>query len=213
VQQLLINELFLSLQGETKTIGFPTVFIRLTGCPLRCSYCDTTYAFTDGKWITLDTILLQVQNYQIQYVTVTGGEPLIQPACISLLSALCNLNYIVSLETSGVLDISNVDARVSCVMDLKTPGSGEVDKNCYANLAKLKQKDQVKLVLCDRQDYEWAKYKIREYDLISKCEVLLSPVINSLPPLELAEWILADRLSVRFQLQLHKLLWGNATGH
>lgn len=211
--RLRISELFLSIQGETKTVGLPTVFVRLTGCPLRCSYCDTAYAFTGGMWMTLDTILKQVQTYQVRHVTVTGGEPLMQHACNPLLTALCNLNYAVSLETSGALDISGVDTRVSCVVDIKTPASGEVEKNCYSNIAELTPKDQIKLVLCNREDYDWAKSKIHQYNLASKCEVLLSPVINLLPPVELAEWILADRLPVRLSIQLHKLLWGNQSGH
>lgn len=213
MESLRVSELFLSLQGETNTIGIPTVFIRLSGCPLRCHYCDTAYAFTGGISMPLNTILIQVQNYAVRYVTITGGEPLIQPACITLINALCNLNYQVSLETSGALDISHVDTRISRVLDIKTPGSGEVDKNLYSNIALLTPKDQIKFVLCDRPDYEWAKSQIHNYNLISKCEVLLSPAADLLSPRILAEWILQDRLPVRFQLQLHKLLWGNQPGH
>jgi 7-carboxy-7-deazaguanine synthase len=213
MDSLHISELFLSLQGETNTVGIPTTFVRLSGCNLRCRYCDTTYAWTRGTLMTLNAIVMQIQNYSVHYVTITGGEPLIQPACITLLNTLCNLNYKVSLETSGALDISHVDTRVSRILDIKTPGSGEVDKNLYSNLAALTAKDQVKLVLCDRQDYEWAKSQINNYQLTSKCEVLLSPATDFLPPRMLAEWILQDRLSVRFQLPLHKLLWGNQPEH
>lgn len=213
MESLHISELFLSLQGETNTVGIPTTFVRLSGCHLRCRYCDTAYAWTHGTLMSLNTILMQIQNYAVHYVTITGGEPLIQPACITLLNTLCNLNYQVSLETSGALDVSHIDTRVSRILDLKTPGSGEVDKNLYSNLAALTAKDQIKLVLCDRQDYEWAKSQINNYQLTSKCEVLLSPATDFLPPRILAEWILQDRLPVRFQLPLHKLLWGNQPGH
>lgn len=205
-----IHEIFLSLQGEASRVGLPTVFVRLTGCPLRCGYCDTAYAFHGGESQTLDQILTRVESFGVKRVTVTGGEPLAQKDCLDLLTALCDQGYDVSLETSGAMDISAVDARVSIILDIKTPGSGEVDKNLWANLPLLKTKDEVKLVLCDRADYDWAKQVLAEHKVA--CPVLFSPVYSQLPPRELAEWIVADRLPVRFQLQLHKILWGEEPG-
>jgi 7-carboxy-7-deazaguanine synthase len=210
--RLRITEIFHSLQGESRTVGCPTVFVRLTGCPLRCGYCDTEYAFTGGESMSLEQVLTEVAGYAPRHVTVTGGEPLAQPSCIPLLNRLCDAGYEVSLETSGALDVSGVDARVVKVMDLKTPGSRECDRNRYQNLELLTERDQVKFVLCDRADYDWAKGMLAEHDLASRCEVLFSPSYGQLEPRELAEWILADRLPVRFQLQLHKLLWGEEPG-
>jgi 7-carboxy-7-deazaguanine synthase len=211
-ERLRVNEIFFSLQGEARTVGFPTVFVRLTGCPLRCGYCDTSYAFTEGEWMTLETILAHVAGYGARYVTVTGGEPLAQPACRPLLARLCEAGYEVSLETSGALDITDVAPCVSIVMDLKTPGSGEEPRNRYANVALLGTKDQVKFVIADRADYEWSRAKLAEHELAARCEVLFSPVYGRLEPRTLAEWILADRLPVRMQVQLHKLLWGEERG-
>ncbi len=209
---LRITEIFYSLQGETRTVGLPTVFVRLTGCPLRCQYCDTAYAFSGGTLKSLGSILEEVGQYQVRYVTVTGGEPLAQPTCLDLLAALCDQGYQVSLETSGALDISRVDSRVVKVVDFKTPGSLEVAKNRYDNIEALSLQDQVKLVICDRPDYEWAKHLIDQYHLDRRCEVLLSPSYNQLSHRELAEWILQDSLPVRFQLQMHKYIWGNIPG-
>lgn len=211
---LRLTEIFYSLQGETRTVGLPTVFVRLTGCPLRCNYCDTEYAFHGGEKYSLDAIVEQVASYQPQYVTVTGGEPLAQPNCLPLLSALCDQGYEVSLETSGAISLDGVDARVVTVMDLKTPASGELSRNLYQNIAKLDGKDQLKFVICNREDYEWARFKIDEYQLASKVgEVLFSPSFGQVDGTELAEWILKDNLPVRMQLQLHKLLWNDAAGH
>jgi len=210
--RLRITEIFYSLQGEARNVGWPTVFIRLTGCPLRCGYCDTSYAFQGGAWYTLDDILHQVSHYHTRYVTVTGGEPLAQKPCLDLLSRLCDAGYDVSLETSGALDVSGVDQRVIKVMDLKTPGSGEAARNLYANLQYLLPQDQIKFVLSDRQDYDWAVALLNQYALTDICEVLFSPVQGQLDPRQLADWILADQLPVRFQLQLHKILWGNEPG-
>jgi 7-carboxy-7-deazaguanine synthase len=207
-----ITEIFYSLQGETRTMGLPTVFIRLTGCPLRCRYCDTTYAFKGGTKKTIAEILHAVADYQPTYVTVTGGEPLAQSACLFLLEQLCDKNYIVSLETSGALDISGVDKRVIKILDLKTPASGEVSQNLYDNLQYILPQDQIKFVICDQEDYEWAKQKIIEYNLSARCEILFSPSYKQLSPHILADWILADRLPVRFQLQLHKYIWGDVPG-
>ena len=211
-QTLRITEIFYSLQGETSRIGLPTVFVRLTGCPLRCGYCDTAYAFQGGKTLPIRTILEQVAEYQPRYVTVTGGEPLAQKNCLSLLAALCDAGYSVSLETSGALDISGVDARVSRIVDIKTPGSGEADKNRWENLALLTPHDEIKFVLCDEADYAWAKQQLSDHYLAERCPVLFSPVHGTLEPATLAEWILRDRLPVRFQLQLHKLLWADGPG-
>ena len=214
MNHLRITEIFHSLQGEARTVGLPTVFVRLTGCPLRCGYCDSEYAFHGGERRTLASILEEVAALGARYVCVTGGEPLAQPNCQRLLTALCDADYNVSLETSGALPIEMVDSRVSVVMDLKTPGSGEVARNLYDNIAHLKDKDQVKFVLCDRQDYEWAKFKLDEYQLSQRVgEVLFSPSYGQLAAAELAGWILADRLLVRFQMQLHKQLWGDKPGH
>ena len=210
--RLRVTEIFYSLQGESLTVGVPTVFIRLTGCPLRCGYCDTEYAFHGGQWIHIAEILKQVATYQTSYVTVTGGEPLAQKSCTVLLSALCDAGYEVSLETSGALDISKVDDRVVKVMDLKTPGSGEMERNRFENLEFLTPHDQVKFVICDRQDYDWSKQCVANCDLSARCEVLFSPSYGQLTPTQLAEWILQDRLAVRFQLQLHKVLWGEEPG-
>lgn len=211
--RLRITEIFHSLQGESTLVGLPTVFVRLTGCPLRCGYCDTAYAFQGGEWMLLDEILEQVSAHQSRYVTVTGGEPLAQKNCLPLLTRLCDAGYTVSLETSGALDVSETDPRVIRVMDLKTPGSGEIERNLYENIDHLQAHDQVKFVICSQTDYQWAKQKIAEYTLNERCVVLLSPAHEQQDARELAEWILADRLSVRLQLQLHKYLWGNKPGH
>ncbi len=211
--QLRITEIFYSLQGETSRVGLPTVFIRLTGCPLRCTYCDTAYAFTGGQSLTLADILMQVAQYTTRYVTVTGGEPLAQKNCLPLLRALCDAGYSVSLETSGALDIGAVDARVMRVVDIKTPASGEVEKNRWDNLALITAQDEIKFVLCDENDYLWAREMLIQHHLSDKCEVLFSPAQGSLNPTQLADWILRDSLPVRFQLQLHKILWNNEAGH
>ena len=210
---LKINEIFFSLQGETSRAGLPTVFVRLTGCPLRCSYCDTEYAFHDGKTMELDAILAEVAKYPTRYVTVTGGEPLAQKHCIALLKALCDAGHSVSLETGGALDISKVDSRVSRIVDIKTPGSMEEEKNLWSNLDFLNQSDEIKFVLTDRADYEWAKSVLEERRLASLSPVLFSPVQGKLDPGNLAAWILEDGLNVRMQIQLHKLIWGNEPGH
>ena len=211
-RELRVTEIFYSLQGESRTVGLPTVFIRLTGCPLRCGYCDTAYAFSGGERMTLSGILDEVARYSPRYVTVTGGEPLAQKDCWLLLKMLCDAGYITSLETSGAMDISQVDKRVSTVMDIKTPGSGESGKNRLENLDLLKRKDQVKFVISDRDDYEWSRKFIAEKDLAGKCELLFSPVHGQLDPAELAKWILEDNLPVRLQIQLHKYLWGDERG-
>jgi 7-carboxy-7-deazaguanine synthase len=210
--RLRVTEIFYSLQGESLTSGLPTVFVRLTGCPLRCGYCDTTYAFKGGHWMRLESILEQVAGYGARHVTVTGGEPLAQSACPQLLTTLCDAGYQVSLETSGALDMAALDPRVVKVMDLKTPGSGEADRNLYANLGQLTGRDQIKFVICNREDYRWAREKLHEFDLPARCEVLFSTAMGLQEPRELAEWILEDRLPVRFQLQLHKILWGDQPG-
>lgn len=211
-QTLRITEIFYSLQGETRTVGWPTVFVRLTGCPLRCGYCDTAYAFQGGQWLEIPEILDRVANYGAGYVTVTGGEPLAQRACLDLLTQLCAVGYEVSLETSGALDIARVDSRVVRIVDLKTPASGESDKNLYRNIECLRPHDQVKFVLCNRSDYDWAKQMLTQYGLSSRCEVLFSPSYHDLSPTDLADWILQDRLPVRLQIQLHKYLWGDTPG-
>lgn len=207
-----ITEIFYSLQGETRTVGLPTVFVRLTGCPLRCRYCDTAYAFSGGTLKTLDSVLADVEKFNAKYVTVTGGEPLAQPACFDLLTALCDRGYQVSLETSGALDISIVDPRVVKVVDFKTPGSEEVTKNRYENIDALQPQDQVKFVVCDRNDYDWAKNVMERYNLHDRCDVLFSPSYDELDNAALAEWIIQDNLPVRFQLQMHKYVWGDARG-
>ncbi len=209
---LRITEIFYSLQGEASRVGLPTVFVRLTGCPLRCTWCDTTYSFTGGEAATIDSVLAEVRRHPARQVCVTGGEPLSQKDCLPLLTALCDAGYDVSLETSGALDISGVDPRVSRIMDLKAPGSGEVDKNRWENLACLTRRDELKIVLASREDYEWARAQVRSHDLPSRCPVLFSPAQGALAPTQLAEWILEDGLDVRFQMQLHKLLWGNMIG-
>lgn len=212
VSQLRISEIFYSLQGETSRVGLPTAFVRLTGCPLRCTYCDTTYAFSGGQNMTLAAILAEVARHHARYVTVTGGEPLAQKNCLPLLRALCDAGYQVSLETSGALDISGVDARVMRVVDIKTPASGEAEKNMWSNLGALNAHDEIKFVLCDEADYVWARQVLREHDLADKCAVLFAPAQGQLSPTVLAEWILRDHLPVRLQVQLHKLLWGNQPG-
>jgi 7-carboxy-7-deazaguanine synthase len=209
---LRLTEIFFSLQGEAARAGLPTVFVRLTGCPLRCVWCDTTYSFSGGEPATIDSILARVANYPARQVCVTGGEPLAQKECLPLLSALCDAGYEVSLETSGALDISGVDPRVARVMDLKAPDSGEGDKNRWENLGLLTPRDEIKIVVASRTDYEWARELIRERRLDTLCPVLLSPAQRLVDPTALAEWILEDGLNVRFQLQLHKLLWGSAKG-
>lgn len=210
--QLRISEIFYSLQGETSRVGLPTVFVRLTGCPLRCVYCDTDYAFSGGKNWTIADILAEVGRYQTVYVTVTGGEPLAQKNSLILLKALCDAGYQVSLETSGALDVSGVDARVIKVLDIKTPASGEEKKNLWSNLEALYTQDEVKFVLCDEPDYLWARQVLRERDLAKRCSILFSPVQGQLSPTLLADWILRDSLPVRLQIQLHRLLWGSQQG-
>ncbi|MDH5649053.1 MAG: 7-carboxy-7-deazaguanine synthase QueE [Gammaproteobacteria bacterium] len=205
--------MFYSLQGETRNMGLPTVFVRFTGCPLRCGYCDTEYAFQGGQWMLQQEILDQVASFSPNYVTVTGGEPLAQRGCRELLTALCDAGYQVSLETSGALDIGGIDPRVSVVMDIKTPGSGEVGKFMLSNVNALKPADEIKFVITDRPDYDWAKEQIEAHKLVQRCEILVSPVYGRLNPAELAQWVLDDRLPVRLQVQLHKLLWGDAPGH
>jgi len=212
-EQLRITEIFYSLQGETSRVGLPTVFVRLTGCPLRCGYCDTEYAFDGGETMTLAAIMAQVAAHQAHYVTVTGGEPLAQKNCLLLLRELCNAGYSVSLETSGALDISEVDTRVSKIIDIKTPGSGEVEKNLWSNLAHLTPRDEIKFVICDEQDYLWAAEQLRKRNLPAICPVLFSPAYRQLAERTLADWVLRDRLPVRMQIQLHKHLWGEAPGH
>jgi 7-carboxy-7-deazaguanine synthase len=210
--RLRITEIFHSLQGEADAVGWPTVFVRLTGCPLRCVWCDTTYSFHGGTWRTLAEVLTEVAGHGARHVCVTGGEPLSQKRCLTLLAQLCDAGYEVSLETSGALDVAEVDARVRKVVDLKAPGSGEVARNLWSNLDALRPHDQLKIVLADRADYEWARERLAEHRLAARCQVLFSPVHGRVAPRELAEWILADRLPVRMQLQMHKLLWGNEPG-
>lgn len=207
-----VSEIFFSLQGESSRVGLPTVFIRLTGCPLRCVWCDTEHAFTGGTQRSIDEVVAEAGRHGTRTVCVTGGEPLSQKNCLPLLTALCDAGFDVSLETSGALDIGGVDARVSRIMDLKAPGSGEADKNLWTNLPLLTVRDEVKIVVADRADYEWARAVIAEHRLAGRCPLLLSPVQGRLAPADLADWILADRLPVRFQLQLHKVLWGNMRG-
>ena len=207
-----ISEIFYSLQGESNTVGLPTVFVRLTGCPLRCNYCDTSYAFSGGVKMSLIDIVAEIKKYECKTVCVTGGEPLAQPACLDLLVQLADDGFNVSLETSGALDVSKVDSRIVKVMDLKTPSSREVEKNRYENIGFLTLQDQVKFVIADDEDYNWSKKIMADYDLANRCQILFSPVVPTQNPTELAEKILADRLSVRFQIQLHKLLWQDAQG-
>ncbi len=210
--RLRITEIFYSLQGEAASIGYPTVFVRLTGCPLRCQYCDTAYAFQGGEWMAIADIISKINSFAACYVCVTGGEPLAQKSCINLLTKLCELDFKVSLETSGAIDIAAVDPRVSTVMDIKTPGSGEVSKNLMTNLEKLDANDQLKFVICSRSDYEWAKDLLQARQLNKRCSVIFSPSFEQVSAKELAEWVLDDRLQVRVQVQLHKILWGDAQG-
>lgn len=210
--RLRLTEIFHSLQGEAASVGWRTVFVRLTGCPLRCGYCDTSYAFKGGAWWSLDAILDEVARHAARHVTVTGGEPLAQADCPSLLERLCDAGYRVSLETSGALDVSVVDPRVVKVMDLKAPSSGELERNRYANLEHLNAHDQVKFVIGDEADYRWSREQLERHDLPARCEVLFSPVAGELAPAELADWMLRDRVDARFQVQLHKILWGDEPG-
>jgi len=210
--RLRVTEIFHSIQGEADAIGWRTVFVRLTGCPLRCVWCDTEYAFHGGDWRTIDDILAEVASHGARHVCVTGGEPLAQKRCLILLQRLCDAGYDVSLETSGALDVGAVDPRVRKVMDLKAPGSGESARNLWSNLDHLLAHDQIKIVIASRADYEWACARLVEHALAERCMVLFSPVHGAVQPRELAEWILADKLPVRFQLQLHKLLWNDAAG-
>ncbi len=209
---LKIYEIFHSLQGETSRIGLPTVFVRLTGCPMRCTYCDTAYAFSGGSNMEIAEIMQQVSSYGAHYVTVTGGEPLAQKECRDLLKTLCDAGYDVSIETGGAMDIAVVDPRVSTILDIKTPASSESENNLWSNLAHLKKSDEIKFVLCNREDYEWAKQKLSELKLTEKCPVLFSPSYQELSAAELASWVLADKLPVRMQVQLHKVLWGEKPG-
>jgi 7-carboxy-7-deazaguanine synthase len=212
VARLKISEIFYSLQGEADTAGVPTVFVRLTGCPLRCQYCDTEYAFHGGEWWDIEAVVARVRELGGRYVCVTGGEPLAQKSCLPLLTQLCDAGWRVSLETSGAMSLEGVDERVVRVVDIKTPGSKEESRNLYQELARLGAKDLVKFVICDRGDYEWSCAKVRELGLEGRCTVLFSPSHEQLPARELADWILEDRLPVRFQVQLHKYLWGNVPG-
>lgn len=209
---LRLTEIFFSLQGEASRVGLPTVFVRLTGCPLRCVWCDTTYSFTGGEPASIESVLAEVGKYPARQVCVTGGEPLSQKECLPLLAALCDAGYEVSLETSGAIDIAGVDPRVSRIMDLKAPDSGESAKNRWENLPLLNDRDEIKIIIASRADYEWARQAIREHALDSLCPVLLSPAQGLVEPVDLAGWILEDGLNVRFQMQLHKLLWGNMKG-
>ena len=210
--RLKITEIFLSLQGEADTAGIPTVFVRLTGCPLRCQYCDTAYAFHGGDWWDIGAILARVHELKARYVCVTGGEPLAQKGCAELLTCLCDAGLRVSLETSGAMALAQVDPRVIKVVDVKTPGSGEQERNRYEELPQLAATDLVKFVICSRADYEWSREQLAQLHLPADCTVLFSPSHEQLPARELAEWILEDRLPVRFQIQLHKYLWGNVPG-
>jgi len=210
--RLRISEIFFSLQGEGRRTGLPTVFVRLTGCPLRCGYCDTSYAFQGGRWMELGEVLAAVAAYPARHVCVTGGEPLAQRACPGLLSALCEAGYDVAIETSGALDVAGVDPRVARIVDVKTPGSGEAERNHWANLAVLSERDEVKFVLVDEADYHWAGAILRQYRIAERCEVLYSPAQGRLAARDLAEWILRDGLPVRMQIQLHKVLWGEEKG-
>jgi 7-carboxy-7-deazaguanine synthase len=212
VQRLRLTEIFYSLQGETRTVGLPTVFVRLTGCPLRCQYCDSAYAFSGGEWHTIDDIVSKVKSYKTQFVTVTGGEPLAQKDCLVLLKRLCDEGYEVSLETSGAIDVSEVDPRVVKVIDIKTPGSNEVEKNKWSNLDHVSPLDQIKFVICNQEDYGWAKDIMSKHALALRCQVLFSPSYHEVKAGDLADWILHDQLQVRLQIQLHKYLWGDVPG-
>lgn len=213
MKSLRITEIFHSLQGESVTVGLPTVFVRLTGCPLRCTYCDTAYAFNGGNQVPMDEILARIAAFNCKHVCVTGGEPLAQPGCIELLKRLCDAGHAVSIETSGARDIAAIDERVMIVMDLKTPDSGECEKNLFTNIPHLKPTDQIKFVLCSREDYEWARTMLTEHHLTKRAHILFSPSWNQLNPTTLADWIIQDGLPIRFQLQLHKMLWNDAPGH
>jgi 7-carboxy-7-deazaguanine synthase len=210
--RLKITEVFLSLQGEARDAGWPTVFVRLTGCPLRCQYCDTTYSFFGGEWRSIDDLLAEVASHGVRHVCVTGGEPLSQKRCLDLLRRLCDAGYVVSLETSGAIDIADVDPRVSRVLDIKTPGSAEVARNRWENLPLLTAHDQIKFVICGREDYEWSRDVLREHRLHERCDVLFSTSKDQVSARDLADWIVADRLPVKFQMQLHKLLWNDEPG-
>ena len=210
--ELIINEIFYSIQGESSRIGLPTIFIRLTGCPLRCQYCDSEYAFYDGEKMRMSSILNKIKKYPTKYVTVTGGEPLAQQSCLKLLAKLCNFGYDVSLETSGAINVSNVDKRVKKIIDIKTPGSAEENKNKFENLKHSTTKDEIKFVICDQSDYVWAKKNIIEKNMANICEIIFSPAHESIKPKNLANWILKDQLNVRMQIQLHKYLWGDRPG-
>ena len=210
--RLKITEIFHSLQGEASNVGLPTVFIRLTGCPLRCFYCDTAYAFTGGEWMDINSIISKIKQYNTSHITVTGGEPLAQKNCLALLNQLCDLDYDVSLETSGAILVDQVDKRVVKVLDVKTPASKEDSKNRFENFMFLNAKDQVKFVICDENDYHWSRQFIEKYKLESKCEILFSPSHDQLDATKLANWVLEDKLNVRFQIQLHKYLWGDLPG-
>jgi 7-carboxy-7-deazaguanine synthase len=210
--RLKITEVFLSLQGEARDAGWPTVFVRLTGCPLRCQYCDTTYSFFGGEWRSIDDLLAEVAAHRVRHVCVTGGEPLSQKRCLDLLRRLCDQGYVVSLETSGAIDIADVDPRVSRVLDIKTPGSAEVARNRWENLPLLTAHDQIKFVICGREDYEWSREVLREHRLHERCDVLFSPSKDQVSARDLADWIVADRLPVKFQMQLHKILWNDEPG-
>ncbi|MFZ5635562.1 MAG: 7-carboxy-7-deazaguanine synthase QueE [Pseudomonadota bacterium] len=210
--RLKITEIFLSLQGEARDAGWPTVFVRLTGCPLRCRYCDTAYAFFGGEWRGIDDILAEVAGHGVRHVCVTGGEPLAQKRCLDLLRRLCDAGYVVSLETSGAIDIAEVDPRVSRVLDIKTPDSGEIERNRWDNLPLLTAHDQIKFVICSREDYAWARGVLAEHHMHERCDVLFSPSKSEVAARDLADWIVADRLPVKFQMQLHKILWGDEPG-
>jgi 7-carboxy-7-deazaguanine synthase len=212
MSRLKLTEIFLSIQGEADAVGWPTVFVRLTGCPLRCQYCDTAYAFHGGEWHEQAAVLARIQEFGVERVCVTGGEPLAQKGCVPLLTALCDAGYKVSLETSGALDVTAVDSRVTRVVDMKTPGSAELARNRLENLDVVTQRDQVKFVICDRADYEWSKALVQAHNLTERTMVLFSPSASQLDAAQLADWMLADRLPVRLQVQLHKVLWGNTPG-